>query len=171
MRRYGSGQRRVSGWVLGGLMAAAAAVAQPQPEVPPGAPAGQGRQLTEQMLQRLIEVAERNGDKDLVARLKSMDPQVRQQAARDVFQKYRDQMGRGQRGALFGRVQGGPFGPLPAVAIAVTDKYVFVVRGDVLYQFDAETLKLINQATFGPPPAAAAPPPAAPQPPAEGGGK
>ncbi len=31
------------------------------------------------------------------------------------------------------------------VAIYANDKYVYVVRGNVLYQFDAETLQLKNR--------------------------
>lgn len=45
-------------------------------------------------------------------------------------------------------------GMLP-VAIYANDKYVYVVRGNVLYQFDAETLLLKNRVIleeFVPPP-------------------
>ena len=61
-----------------------------------------------------------------------------------------------QRMMTFGRMT------LP-VAIYANDKYVYVVRGNVLYQFDAETLQLKNrvilQDVVPPPPPQPAPAP------------
>gem|GEM_PF-1623676 len=55
------------------------------------------------------------------------------------------------------------FGAALPVAIYANDKYVYVVRGNVLYQFDAETLQLKNrvilQDVVPPPPPQPAPAP------------
>lgn len=69
--------------------------------------------------------------------------------------------------------------PQPSVAICAKNQYIYVVRGNTLYQFAVKDLKLIKKVTleeeFGPMPPG--PPPAPPgqvggigeQPPREGG--
>ena len=54
----------------------------------------------------------------------------------------------------FGQPMMGPFmGPGPATpAMVVTEKWVYIAMGRNLYQFDAETLVLANEATYGPEP-------------------
>lgn len=75
---------------------------------------------------------------------------------RSVAQAPPDQMGPGGPAG-----PGGPgmMGPPPGMmgmmgmggggtVLAATDKFVYVVRGDTLYQFDADRLALVKQATI-----------------------
>lgn len=54
----------------------------------------------------------------------------------------------------FGQPMHRPFmGPAPpAPAMVVTEKWVYIAMGRNLYQFDAETLVLANEADYGPGP-------------------
>jgi hypothetical protein len=57
---------------------------------------------------------------------------------------------RDREGGRFGRQRGGEPGADAPAAVATTDKYLFVVKGNNVYQFDVNTLKLLNKAVLEP---------------------
>lgn len=142
--------------------------------------------LTEQTYQRLIERARAQGRDDLVEKLQSKDATVRREAARTLIQQVRNQRagwggaGRGQRAGQPGRLEGpgrraagawrGRLGMMMLPAMTATDKYLFILRGDTVYQLSIDTLEIIKQTKL-PPPEGPRPPrrrgeqPEAPKPP------
>ncbi|MCS7252961.1 MAG: hypothetical protein RMK18_04855 [Armatimonadota bacterium] len=73
-------------------------------------------------------------------------PQIRQQVQQPgAFQRGEQQQREGPRGFDRGAFQRMMFRAALPVAIYANEKYVYVVRGNVLYQFDAETLQLKNR--------------------------
>ena len=114
----------------------ATAVAFGQPPEQPGAGGGGADQP--QWQERIAALAQRLGDPELVEKLRSQDPKVRQEAWAQIQERMRDRMQNApQRGGMPG---------MPGqLAVATTDKYLFIVRGNTVYQLDVDTLAVLKQ--------------------------
>ncbi|PIX37934.1 MAG: hypothetical protein COZ57_31900 [Armatimonadetes bacterium CG_4_8_14_3_um_filter_66_20] len=128
----------------------ATALAFAQPGEQPGAPGGGPDQPEWQ--ERLAAIAQRLGDPELLEKLRSQDPKVRQEAVAQIQERMRDRMQNGpQGGGMFGGLgmfapgMGGMPGVPGQVAVATTEKYLFVVRGNTVYQLDVDTLAVLKQ--------------------------
>jgi hypothetical protein len=114
----------------------ATAVAFGQPGEQPAA--GGGGPDQPQWQERTAAIAQRLGDPELVEKLRSQDPKVRQEAWAQIQERMRDRMQNApQRGGMPG---------MPGqIAVATTDKYLFIVRGNTVYQLDVDTLAVLKQ--------------------------
>jgi hypothetical protein len=124
--------------------------------------------LNEQTYQKLIEAAKAQGKDDLAAALQ--DPAKRKEAAIKMIGQLRER--RGGQGGPEAQQPGGPgmpgqpgppgdgqrdprqwmqrmgagMGMMAPPAITTTEKYLFIVRGDTVFQLDIDTLEIIKQA-------------------------
>lgn len=138
----------------------------------PEEPAAQAPEV-ERFAERAAELARRMGWEDLVERLRSEDPQVRQEALTE-FRERMVQQGRRARERFrlerlpeeaprwpFRGWEGAPEmvarllpgllgGQRESVALAVHDNFLFVLRGNTLYQFDPQTLRPLRQVVLEP---------------------
>jgi len=121
--------------------------------------------LNEQTYQKLLETAKAQGRNDLAADLQ--DPAKRKEAAIKMIAQLRERRGAqggpdAQQPGGPGGMPGQPAGPdggqrdprqwmqrmggmMATPAVTTTEKYLFIVRGDTVYQLDIDTLEVIKQ--------------------------
>jgi len=94
-------------------------------------------------VERAVAAAERLGDADLAAKLKSENPAEREAAMETLRDKLRERM---EQGRQQGQQRPPQFASrfLPATMVT-TDKYLLILRGNTLYQLDVDTLLVLKQ--------------------------